>query len=344
MISIIIPIFNENENIRPLYTKLKAALLKQKEHSEIIFINDGSKDQSEKILTEIAADDLNVKIINLKRNFGQTSAMMAGIDFAEGEIIIPMDGDMQNDPDDIHRLIEKINEGYDLVSGWRKNRKDSPLSKNFPSWLANKLISYISGVHLHDYGCSLKAYRRDIIKDVKLYGEMHRFIPIYASWCGAKIIEIPVKHHQRIHGKSNYGLERIFKILFDLIVVKFLSKYANKPIYVFGGFGIFMFCIAFLTGIFSVYLKVFKHFSFIQTPLPLLCIMLFTMGISSFLMGLLAELVMRTYYESQDKSIYLVKNTLNIKDANHVRNRRIFRPREPHYNSKNGQSDSTSWT
>jgi glycosyltransferase involved in cell wall biosynthesis len=226
-----------------------------------------------------------------------------------------MDGDLQNDPRDVRRLIDKLDEGYEVVSGWRKDRQDSSLKRNLPSRVANKLISWISGVHLHDYGCSLKAYHRDVIKGVKLYGEMHRFIPIYASWRGARVAEIPVIHHPRIHGVSKYGLERVVKVVLDLLVVKFLAKYSTKPIYVFGGFGVTNFVISFLAGLYAVYLKVFDSTSFILTPLPLLCVMTFITGIMSILMGLLAELVMRTYYESQDKPVYLVKSTQNIEGA-----------------------------
>jgi glycosyltransferase involved in cell wall biosynthesis len=312
MISVVIPIYNELDNIHPLYEKLARELPLLKRDFEVLLINDGSQDGCDALLAEVALKDSRFKVINLRRNFGQTAAMMAGIDFAQGNIIVPMDGDLQNDPADVRRLIEKLDEGYDVVSGWRKNRQDEALRRNFPSRLANRLISLISGVHLHDYGCSLKAYRRDVIKGVKLYGEMHRFIPIYASWRGAKVTEIPVTHHPRIHGTSKYGLERVAKVVLDLLVVKFLAKYATKPIYVFGGFGILNIVVSFLAGFYAVFLKIFENTSFIQTPLPLLCVMAFITGIMSILMGLLAELVMRTYYESQNKSVYLVKDTKNL--------------------------------
>jgi dolichol-phosphate mannosyltransferase len=238
--------------------------------------------------------------------------MMAGIDHALGDIIVPMDGDLQNDPADVRRLIDKLGEGYDVVSGWRKDRQDAALRRNFLSMMANRLISWMSGVHLHDYGCTLKAYRRDVIKGVKLYGEMHRFIPIYASWRGAKVAEIPVTHHPRIHGKSKYGLERVAKVILDLLVVKFFAEYGTKPIYIFGGFGILNICLSIFAGIYAIFLKLFESTSFIQTPLPLLCVMAFITGIMSILMGLLAEIIMRTYYESQNKSVYLIKDTKNL--------------------------------
>lgn len=238
--------------------------------------------------------------------------MMAGIDFATGDVIVPMDGDLQNDPADIKRLLDKLEEGYDVVSGWRKERQDAAIRRNFVSRIANKVISKISGVSLHDYGCSLKVYRRDVLKDVKLYGEMHRFIPIYASWFGAKVTEIPVKHHPRIHGESKYGLERIGKVILDLLVVKYFSKYMSKPIYVFGGFGFLSLLISVLSLGYAFLLKFFENISFIQTPLPLLSVMTFVTGVMSILMGFLAEMIVRTYYESQGKDIYLVRNTINL--------------------------------
>jgi glycosyltransferase involved in cell wall biosynthesis len=225
-----------------------------------------------------------------------------------------MDGDLQNDPADIRLLIAKLEEGYDVVSGWRKDRKDYAWRRNLPSRFANRLISRISGVKLNDYGCSLKAYRRDVIKGVKLYGEMHRFIPIYASWQGGRVAEVPVQHHPRLHGESKYGLERVIKVILDLIVVKFLASYANKPIYVFGGFGVFSIFIAAVAGCAAIYLKVVDGVSFILTPLPLLTVLAFITGTMSILMGLLAELIIRTYYESQGKPVYLVKSTQNLED------------------------------
>jgi glycosyltransferase involved in cell wall biosynthesis len=261
MISVIIPIYNELQNINFLFEKLSKELPLLNTEFEVILVNDGSCDGSDKALANLAEVDPRFKVVNLRRNFGQTAAMMAGIDYASGEIIVPMDGDLQNDPVDIKRLIDKIHEGFDVVSGWRRDRHDETFKRNIPSRIANKLISWISGVHLHDYGCSLKAYKRDVIKGVRLYGEMHRFIPIYASWFGAKVTEISVTHHPRIYGESKYGLERIFKVVLDLIVVKFLAKYATKPIYIFGGFGILMLITSFFGGFLAIYLNVndFPH-------------------------------------------------------------------------------------
>ena len=312
MLSITIPIYNEEKNLEPLYGKLVQALEQLGQPYEIVLVNDGSTDSSEVVLAAIAARDRRVKVVHFRRNYGQTAAMMAGIRYASGDIIIPMDGDMQNDPADIAKLLAKLDEGYDVVSGWRRDRKDSVLRRTLPSRMANFLISWISGVHLHDYGCSLKAYRRDVVKDVKLYGEMHRFIPIYASWEGGRVAEVPVTHHPRLHGESKYGVERVVKVVLDLIVVQFLARYANRPIYVFGGFGIGAMTLAILAGVWAVYLKYFEHTSFIQTPLPLLVVMLFVTGGMSVLMGLLAEIIMRTYYESQGKPVYLVKGTVNL--------------------------------
>jgi len=312
LISVIVPIYNERGNILLLYEKLSIELPSLGRDFEVIFVDDGSSDGSDQCLLEVTRRDKHFKVVSLCRNFGQTAAMMAGIDFAQGDIIVPMDGDLQNDPADIRRLIDKLAEGFDVVSGWRKDRQDAALKRNLPSRIANRLISWISGVHLRDYACSLKAYRRDVIKGVKLYGEMHRFIPIYASWFGARVTEIPVTHRARVHGQSKYGLERVAKVILDLLVVKFLAKYATKPIYVFGGFGLATIGFSVLAATYSIYLKLFEGVSFILTPLPLLSVMAFITGIMSILMGLMAELITRTYYESQGKPVYLVKGTVNI--------------------------------
>jgi glycosyltransferase involved in cell wall biosynthesis len=311
MLSVVIPVYNEADNVDRLYSRLVSALEALEHSFEIILINDGSQDETESRLSAMAQCDNRVKVVNFRRNFGQTAAMMAGIDHATGDIIVPMDGDLQNDPDDIGRLITKLDEGFDVVSGWRKDRKDSEW-RNLPSRVANSIISRISGVRLHDYGCSLKAYRREVIKGVRLYGEMHRFIPIYASWQGAKVTEIPVRHHARTHGVSKYGMERIAKVVLDLIVVKFMADFATKPIYIFGGFGILSIFLSATAGLAALYLKFTHGISFILTPLPLLTALTFITGVMSILMGLLAEIVMRTYHESQDKPVYLVKSTMNL--------------------------------
>ena len=311
MISLIIPVFNESESLNQLFINIDTAL-KDIHDIEIILVDDGSKDNSYEILLGKAKSDQHYKIIHLARNVGQTAAIQAGIDFANGDLLIFMDSDLQNDPSDIPVLINKINEGYDVVSGWRKDRKDNQLKRNLPSHIANFIISRMSGVHLHDYGCTLKAYKKDVIKDVRLYGEMHRFIPIYASWQGAKVTEIPVKHHAREFGKSKYGLERVFKVILDLFVVKFLDKYLVKPIYVFGGCGLIALFLSMLALLFSFYLKFFKGVSFILTPLPLFSGISFLLGTMCILMGLLAEVLSRTYFESQQRKPYIIQELTNF--------------------------------
>jgi glycosyltransferase involved in cell wall biosynthesis len=241
--------------------------------------------------------------------------MSAGIDAARGKILIPMDADLQNDPSDISRLLDKLNEGYDVVSGWRKNRQDKLISRKIPSQIANKIISMIGGVPLHDYGCSLKAYRREVIQDVKLYGEMHRFIPIYASWAGARVTEIPVEHHARTMGKSKYGISRTIKVLFDLMTIKFMASYQTKPIYVFGTFGLIAFLLSIFAGLWAFVLKFIYGVSFILTPLPVIAIVLLAISMQFFLMGLLAEMLVRTYHESQDKAIYTVREKIGFNNG-----------------------------
>ena len=312
MVSVIVPLFNEEKNLRLLFEKIHFTLSKQVWDFEVIFINDGSTDDSASVLDSLQKDypDI-VRSIHLLRNYGQTAAMSAGIDESKYCIIVPMDADLQNDPNDIPALVEKLQDGYDVVSGWRKDRKDSPIKRNLLSNIANYLIRKISKVEIHDLGCSLKAYRKEFIADIHLYGEMHRFIPIYAKWNGAtRITEMPVKHKPREHGESKYGLNRILKVILDLTVVIFLHKYGQKPIYVFGTFGfINLFC-SFFCSCGAIYYKFFSqtYKSFIQTPLPLLAVMFFVVGILCILLGLLAELSIRTYYESQNKKTYKIRN------------------------------------
>jgi glycosyltransferase involved in cell wall biosynthesis len=311
-LSLFLPVLDEEENLRPMHTKIQAALDALGKTAEVIYVDDGSTDKSLEILREIAAGDDRVRVISLRRNYGQTAAMSAGIDAAKGEILIPMDADLQNDPADIARLLEKLDEGYDVVSGWRKNRQDKLISRKIPSQIANRIISWIGGVPLHDYGCSLKAYRRDVIQDVKLYGEMHRFIPIYASWAGARVAEIPVDHHARTHGVSKYGISRTIKVVFDLMTIKFMASYQTKPIYVFGTFGMIAFLLSMVAGVWAIVLKVFQGTSFILTPLPVITVVMLAIAFQFFLMGLLAELLVRTYHESQDKAIYAVRERIGF--------------------------------
>jgi len=313
-VSVFLPVYNEEPNLRPLHGKLDAALKSLGRSAEIVYVDDGSSDDSLKILREIATMDPRVRVVALRRNYGQTAAMAAGIDAARGKVLIPMDADLQNDPADIQRLLDKLDEGYDVVSGWRKNRKDKMVTRKIPSMIANRLISWIGGVPLHDYGCSLKAYRRESLQDVRLYGEMHRFIPIYASWAGARVTEIPVEHHARTMGKSKYGLSRTLKVVFDLMTIKFMASYQTKPIYVFGSFGMLAFAISLFAGLYAVFLKIFHRADFVQTPLPVLTIVMFAVGVQFLLMGLLAEMLVRTYHESQSKAIYAVRERLGFRD------------------------------
>jgi len=311
-ISIFLPVYNEELNLPPLYGKLRQALSQLGRSAEVIFVDDGSSDKSLEVLRELAANDSRIRVVALRRNYGQTAAMAAGIDAARGKVLIPMDADLQNDPADILRLLEKLDEGYDVVSGWRKDRKDKLITRKIPSMFANRLISLIGGVPLHDYGCSLKAYRRESLQDVRLYGEMHRFIPIYASWAGARVAEIPVEHHPRTMGTSKYGLSRTIKVIFDLMTIKFMASYQTKPIYVFGTFGVLAFSISLLAGLYAVFLKLFHKADFVQTPLPILTIVMFAVGIQFLLMGLLAEMLVRTYHESQAKPIYAIKERIGF--------------------------------
>ena len=311
-ISVLLPVFNEEPNLRPLHERLDQALGRLGRSAEIVYVDDGSTDDSLRVLRELAESDSRVRVVALRRNYGQTAAMAAGIDAARGKVLIPMDADLQNDPADIVRLLSKLDEGYDVVSGWRKNRKDKLVTRKIPSMIANKLISWIGGVPLHDYGCSLKAYRRESLKDVRLYGEMHRFIPIYASWAGARVSEIPVEHHPRTMGKSKYGLSRTLKVVFDLMTIKFMASYQTKPIYVFGSFGMLAFGVSLLAGLYAVFLKIIHKADFVQTPLPILAIVMFAVGVQFMLMGLLAEMLVRTYHESQAKAIYSVRDKIGF--------------------------------
>ena len=311
MISLTVPVYNEREALGPLFEKVQAVMHRDFPGNwEIIFVNDGSHDGSAELLDALAAKNLEVKVVHFRRNFGQTAAMMAGFDFACGDIIIPLDGDGQNDPKDIPRIVAKLDEGFDVCSGWRKDRQDNALQRNLPSIMANKLISTVSGVKLHDFGCSLKAYRAEVIKGVRLYGEMHRFLPIYAKWHGARITELPVGHHARKTGHSKYGLERVLKVVMDLLTVRFMDRYMLKPMYLFGFWGFMFFVASFLFGAWALYMRTQGYF-FTGTPLPMMSVFSFMTGVICMLMGLLAEMITRTFHESQNKSIYLVSKTRN---------------------------------
>jgi len=306
LVSVIVPVFNEADNLKELLPALFRSLEGLGLSHEVIVVDDGSIDQTGEIVRQLARPQL--RLVQLRRNAGQTAALMAGIRFSKGDILVSMDGDLQNDPTDIPQLLAKLDQGYDLVSGWRQNRQDAPLRRNLPSWVANRLISAVSGVHLHDYGCTLKAYRRQALQGVQLYGEMHRFIPIYAYWNGARVTEIPVTHHARRHGVSHYNLIRIPKVLLDLFVVVFLHRFGRRPMHVFGAVGLINIGIGVIAGGAALYYKLFTHESFIRTPLPLLFVMGFITGAMCFLMGLLAELLVRTYHESQNKATYTISS------------------------------------
>jgi len=310
-LTIILPVYNEEENIVLQYKDIIKSVVPLRKSYEIIFVDDGSTDKSYEILAGIANKNRNVKIIQFRRNFGQTAALAAGINNSRGEIIIIMDSDLQNDAEDIANLIAKIQEGYDVVSGWRKDRQDNLITRKILSRIANWIIAKVSGVQIRDIGSS-QAYRGDVLRQVKLYGEMHRFIPVHASWIGAKITEIPVKHHARKFGKSKYGLIRTFKVLLDLITIKFLGSYSTKPIYFFGGSGIFLLFLSGISGIAVIAMKVFQNQSMIRNPLLLLTVMLIILSVLFFLLGILAEMLTRVYHETRNESPYKIRKTINI--------------------------------
>jgi glycosyltransferase involved in cell wall biosynthesis len=311
-VSVVIPVYNEEENLLLLRDALYDAMGVDNDDWEVILVDDGSKDNSLMILEQMAAEDpVHIMVIAFRRNFGQTAAIAAGIDHAVGDIIVLMDADMQNDPSDIPMMLDRMEEGYDVVSGWRKNRQDAFVSRTLPSRIANGLISWVTGVPLHDYGCTLKAYRREVLTGFRLYGEMHRFIPAYAGYVGARILEVPVKHHPRRFGKANYGLERISKVIFDLLTVKFLISYSHKPLYLFGGAGFLFSTIGGLILIFLAVRRIIVGISVLTSPFLTIAVMLFIIGIQSILMGLIAELLVRTYHEAQAKPTYTLRRVIN---------------------------------
>lgn len=310
-LSIVIPVYNEVDSLPLLQQAVHAALKDIQREWEVIYVDDGSRDGSPKLLTEMAAQDpQHVVVVEFRRNFGQTTAIAAGIDHAQGDVIVFLDADLQNDPADIPMILQKLDEGYDVVSGWRKDREDNALTRNLPSHMANWLISNVTGVHLHDYGCTLKAYRREVITGFKLYGEMHRFIPVYANSVGARILEMPVRHHARKFGKSKYGLERTIKVVLDLMAVQFLTSGANKPIYLFGGAGIGLFALGLLGMLFLIIRKMIIQVDILTSPIFIISVMAAMIGFQSILMGLIAELLVRTYHESQQKPTYTVRKVL----------------------------------
>jgi glycosyltransferase involved in cell wall biosynthesis len=310
-LSLVIPIYNEAENIPLLIDAITNSLKNTNFIYEIICVDDGSIDGSIDVLKSVAKTHNHVKAIILRRNYGQTPAMAAGFENATGKIIITLDGDLQNDPADIPLLVTKLEEGYDLVSGWRKNRQDDTLTRLLPSKIANLIISKITGVKLNDYGCSLKAYRSELIADLNLYGELHRFLPALAYIEGAKITEIPVNHHARRFGKSKYGLGRTFRVIMDLLTVFFIKKFLTRPMHVFGFFGLFSLILGVMIGTYLTFIKLGLGQSIADRPLLILCVLLILTGVQLFCFGLLGELLMRTYHESQQRPIYRIRETIN---------------------------------
>lgn len=316
-LSIIVPVYNEQDSLRLLYDAVDKAIAPLHCAWELVLVDDGSTDRSPAVLEELALlDPEHVRVIMLRRNFGQTAAIAAGIDHSDGDVIVLMDADLQNDPADIPAMLEKIEEGYDVVSGWRKDRQDN-LSRRIPSQIANWLISSATSVRLHDSGCTLKAYRREVITGFRLYGEMHRFIPAFAYSYGARIIELPVRHHPRRYGKAKYGLERTVKVLLDLVTVKFLNSYANKPIYLFGGTGVVLILISLAALLFLIFRRIFFAVDMLGSPIFQLSTMVLIMGFQSILMGLIAELLARTYHESQGKPTYTVRKVIRAARHEH---------------------------
>jgi len=310
-LSIVIPIYNERESVDRLYKELDKSLLKLGIDYEVIFIDDGSIDGTYNKLLEIHKKNSSYKIIRFRRNFGQTAAISAGFNYSKGDAIITLDADLQNDPQDIPVMLNKLNEGYDIVSGWRKNRKDKAITRRFPSVIANKIISKLTGVYLHDYGCTLKAYKREVVKNIELYGEMHRYIPAVASWMGVKVAEIPVTHHSRKFGKSKYGISRTIRVILDIITIKFLLSYSQRPIQIFGLVGLFSGTVGFIITAYLIIMRIFFNQGLADRPLFILSIFMIFIGIQLITMGLLAEITMRIYHEAQEKPTYVIKDIIS---------------------------------
>jgi glycosyltransferase involved in cell wall biosynthesis len=326
--SIVVPLYNEQDNIRPLYTKISEVMHTVGERYEVIFVDDGSKDQTYQALAEVYRNDIHVQIIQLRRNFGQTAALKAGFDFARGEVIISLDGDLQHDPEEIPLFLAKMEEGYDIVSGWRSERKDHWLTRRLPSRIANWVIAKLSRVELHDFGTTFKAYRREVIQEIQLYGELHRFIPALASWSGAKVAEIPIKNIARQNGKSNYGLSRTIRVLLDLLSVKFLLDYSTRPLQFFGLLGLFGTGIGTFVGVLLVFKKLIlgEHIMVRHGPLLFMAMLLILSGIQFLSIGLIGEMISRTYYESQNKAIYVVREIKRHKTKAFDRERQNAEP------------------
>jgi glycosyltransferase involved in cell wall biosynthesis len=310
-LSVVIPIYNEEDNILPLYEELSAALIPLGRDYEVLAVDDGSQDNSFEQLKAVHGRDKRWRVIRFRRNFGQTAGLAAGFQYARGRIIITIDADLQNDPCDIALLLVKLDEGYDIVSGWRRNRKEPFLSRRLPSMLANGLISRTTGVSLHDYGCTLKAYRTEVVRNLNLYGELHRFVPALASAVGAEVTEVPVSDRARRFGKSKYGIGRTFRVVMDLITVSFFLNYANKPLHIFGSLGLITGFIGVMIGLYLSFIRLFLGQPIADRPLLLLAVVLVILGVQLVSMGLVAEMVMRTYHETQRKPIYIVREVLD---------------------------------
>tara|TARA_B100000963_G_scaffold236873_1_gene207092 strand:+ start:2305 stop:3273 length:969 start_codon:yes stop_codon:yes gene_type:complete len=314
LISIVIPIYNESQSIKPLVTEIIDVMNLEQLNFEIILVNDGSSDETLNILNTLSLAKKELVVINLRKNYGQTAAMAAGFDYSNGEIIITLDGDLQNDPHDIPQLIKYIHEGYDLICGWRYLRKDRLLNRRIPSKIANKLIGLVTGINLHDYGCSLKAFKKDIVKDIKLYGELHRFLPVLANIEGAKIKEVKVNHRSRKFGKSKYGIDRTFRVLMDLLTVWFMNKFLTRPMYVFGFVGIVSFISSLIISSYLILLKLSGE-NIGNRPLLMFALILGIAGVQLFSFGLLGELLIRTYHESQDRPIYRIRSVFQLNET-----------------------------
>ena len=311
-LSIVVQVYNEEKNLPELFEQIVTAMKPLGMDWDVTFVDDGSSDASVEVIRELyALAPEQVRMVVFRRNYGQTAAISAGINESDGDVVILMDADLQNDPADIPVLLEELDKGFDVVSGWRKHRQDNQLTRNLPSHQANKLISAITGVHLHDYGCTLKAYRREILESINLYGEMHRFIPVYAKEAGGEISEVVVRHHPRKHGKANYGLERTIKVILDLFTVKFLMKFSQKPIYLFGGVGLGLMAMSFALFLWLAIRRIVATVSVLGSPWFQISIMMFILGFLAVLLGLIAELVMRTYYESQNKKTYTIREIID---------------------------------
>jgi glycosyltransferase involved in cell wall biosynthesis len=310
-VSVILPVYNERENLEELHSRLTKTLEQLDREYEVVYVDDGSDDDSWEALRRLAFDDARVRLIRFRKNFGQTPALAAGMHYARFPILVTMDADLQNDPADIPRLLRTLESGYDVVSGWRRHRQDRTISRRLPSRIANWLIGLVTGVRLHDSGCALKVYRREILNDVRLYGEMHRFLPVLVAWVGGRVVEVEVAHHPRIHGVSKYGIVRTFKVLLDLMTVKFLRDYSSKPNYVFGGFGLAMLCLGFVSFLVVAYrVFVLRHLE--ATPLVFMMVIFFLIGVFSVFVGLLAEIIIRGQYEAHSRPTYYVQETVGL--------------------------------